>query len=682
MPNMKDIRNIGIMAHIDAGKTTTTERILFYTGKTHRLGEVDRGEATMDWMEQEQERGITITSAATTCYWRDHQINIIDTPGHVDFTAEVERSLRVLDGTVAIFCAVGGVQPQSETVWHQADRYRIPRVCYVNKMDRIGADFFQVLDEMENKLAAKPLPLQIPIGREADFEGVVDLIRMQEIRWKFEDFGATLLFSELDESRKDEARSWRERLVDALSARSDEITELYLEGKDIPEDLIRKTLREVVLSREIDPVLCGSSLRNMGVQLLLDAVIDYLPAPDEVQAIIGHHAKTGKEVPIECSRGGQPLGLVFKIQADREAGSLSYLRVYSGTFISGTAYYNVDKKKRERIHRILRMHSNKPTQINEVSAGDIAVVIGLKESQTGDTFGSDKNPIILDKMVFPEPVISVAVEPKTLSERDKLREILSLVEKEDPTFTVRENEDTGQLIISGMGELHLDVLMTRVVKDFRVDAKIGKPQVSYRESIAEKATHRERYQRTIGGKENTADITLRVEPRDRGAGNIFETTVRDLPDELAQAVRRGVEGAFSSGIRFGYPTIDVGVTLIEAGYNQMTSTPFAYEAAGAIGFDAACQKAGPLLLEPIMTVDVFTPKEFVGEVIGNLSSRSGDIALHESRPSVEHIRALVPLSNMFGYSTSLRSVTQGRATFAMEFLHFAARDSVAQTTSS
>jgi len=672
MSELNKIRNIGIMAHIDAGKTTTTERILYYTGISHRIGEVDRGDATMDWMVQEQERGITITSAATTCYWREHQINIIDTPGHVDFTAEVERSLRVMDGAVAIFCAVGGVQPQSETVWHQANRYRIPRLAYVNKMDRVGADFFAVVKEMEVKLKTDTLLLQIPIGSEGEFEGVIDLLRMQEIRWTEEDLGMTLAYSSVDKSRTEEAARRRETLLDKLSAHSDTITELYLEGKEIPTEALAQAIREAALKEGLVPVMCGSSLRNMGVQPLMDAIVDYLPAPDEVVAIVGYHTKTQKEIRIESKISGHPLGLIYKIQTDREAGSMSYLRVYSGTFRSGSAYYNISKNKRERINRLFRMHSNKPTHVDQVGAGDIAVVVGFKLGQTGDTIGTDKFPVLLEQMHFPEPVISVAIEPRTLSERKKLRETLEILGREDPTFTVKENDETGQLIISGMGELHLDVVVTRVIDDFKVAARIGKPQVSYRESITETVSHQETFHKTIGGKDNDADITLRVEPLPRGSGNKFENLARDLPKDIVKAVQRGVEGAFTSGIKYGYPTMDIGVSLIAADFNFISSTAFAFEAAAAMGFDSACEKAGPVLLEPIMTVDVMTPNEFVGEVIGNLNLRQGDIVHHESKPAVEHIRAMVPLSKMFGYSTSLRSVTQGRATFAMEFSHFAA----------
>ncbi|MBN1410903.1 MAG: elongation factor G [Spirochaetales bacterium] len=664
------------MAHIDAGKTTTTERILYYTKKSYKIGEVDDGEATMDWMTQEQERGITITAAATTCFWEDHQINIIDTPGHVDFTAEVERSLRVLDGAIAIFCAVGGVEPQSETVWHQADRYHVPRIAYINKMDRIGADFFDVLKEMDEKLHAVPLVLQLPIGAESDFEGIVDLINLKEIRWDKGDAGTTMHHSDIDSSRIDKAMEWREKLIDQVSHFSDEITELYVEGKEIPVDLILTAIKTACLKLELIPTFCGASLRNAGVQPLINAVIRFLPSPKEVPPMIGFHAKTSKETAVPCNPDGYPLGLVFKIQADREAGSINFIRMYSGSINNGTAVYNINKNKRERINRLFKLHANKYEQIDKIGAGEIAAVVGFKLCQTGDSIGSDKHPILLEKMHFPEPVISVAIEPRTLSERKKLRETLEILEREDPTFMIKENEETGQLLISGMGELHLDVLVTRVIKDFKVEARVGKPQVSYRESISKVVTHTEKYHKTIGQKENTAEITLKVEPLPRGKGNQFENRISfaKLPRELAEAVKNGVTGAFSSGIKYGYQTIDIGVTLADAVYNINTSTEIAFEAAGALGFDAACHKAAPVLLEPIMMVDVMTPSEFVGDTIGNLKARNGIIISHESKPTVEHIRAEVPLANMFGYSTSLRSTTQGRATFAMEFSHFAPKE--------
>jgi len=679
-PELKNIRNIGIIAHIDAGKTTTSERILFYTGKSHRLGEVDDGEATMDWMVQEQERGITITAAVTTCYWRDRQINIIDTPGHVDFTAEVERSLRVLDGAVVIFCAVSGVEPQSETVWHQADRYHVPRLAYINKLDRVGADFFGVVEEIRHKLGANPLVLQVPIGRESELEGVIDLLAMKELRWEVQDAGQTIHESDVDPSRLHLAREYRQKTLDQLSrvpdpALADRITELYLEGAEIPLELARQAVRRGTLERTFVPVLCGASLRNLGVQPLLDAVVDYLPAPDEVPAPEGYHVKKEKKVQVPARRDGPPLGLVYKIQTDREAGNLSYVRVYSGEFRDGVAVYNVAKRKRERINRLLRMHANRSEPLASVGAGDVAVVVGFKLAQTGDTIGSDQFPVLLGEMHFPEPVISIAIEPRTLSERAKLESALHQLEREDPTFTVKENEETGQLIIAGMGELHLDVLVTRVIDDYKVQAKVGAPQVSYRESVTTTAAHAERYHKVLAGKENSAVLTLKVERLARAAGNRFQSLVAPptLPQELVDAVKRGVLAAFGSGIMYGYPVIDVGVTLSGAEYNQSTSTPLAFEAAAALGFDAACRKAGPVLLEPIMRVDILVPQEFLGEVLGNLSARKAEITGIDSKPGVENIHAHVPLAHMFGYSTALRSATQGRATFTMEFSHFAPR---------
>jgi len=687
MSTLGAIRNIGIIAHIDAGKTTTTERILYYTGKSHRIGEVDDGEATMDWMVQEQERGITITAAVTTCYWKDKQINIIDTPGHVDFTAEVERSIRVLDGAVVIFAAVGGVEPQSETVWHQADHYRVPRLAYINKMDRIGADFFAVVEEMREKLAAKPLILTLPIGRESEFEGIVHLLSMREIRWNFEDFGATVVETDIDPSRMEEVQGFRQRLLDQLSSISDQniadsLTGLYLEGSPIPDQLIRDAIRRGTLDRDFVPVMCGASLKNMGVQPLLDAIVDFLPAPDEVLPPVAFHTKKEKNVEIPIRVDAQPVGLVYKIQFDREAGPLSFVRMYSGVLRSGAAVYNVDKNKRERINRLLRMHSNRHESLEEIQAGDVAVVVGFKLAQTGDTIGSDQFPVMLEPMHFPEPVISVAIEPRTLSERSKLEAALNQLEREDPTFTVKENEETGQLIISGMGELHLDVLVTRVIEDFKVQARVGPPQVSYRESITRQAVHRERYHKVLAGKENIAEITLRVRPRERGQGNQFVSEVGPevLPREVAEAVQRGVMGGLSAGISYGYPAIDVEVTLTGALYNPSTSTPMAFEAAGALGFDAACRKAGPVLLEPIMRVVVLVPKEYLGEVLGNLTTRKGDIVAIESKSAVESVHAHVPLATMFGYSTSLRSATQGRATFTMEFSHFAPRPDFSSTS--
>jgi elongation factor G len=668
--SLEKIRNIGIMAHIDAGKTTTTERILFYSGKTYKIGEVDDGEATMDWMDQEQERGITIQSAATTTFWRNHQINIIDTPGHVDFTAEVERSLRVLDGAIAIFCAVGGVEPQSETVWHQADRYHVPRIAFVNKMDRLGADFEAVLQDMKAKLGAHPVPLNIPIGKEGGFEGVIDLIEMREIRWN-ED-GTAMTYSPIAPEREAMAHRWRENLLDAVSSHSDIVTSLYLEGASIPADILRPEIRKACIAQHFVPVFAGASRRNVGVQPLIDAVVDYLPAPDEVGAIKAFHIKKEEEVDIPCQTSGYPLGLVFKVQYDREAGSLCYVRMYSGTLHNSSTVYNTSKKKRERITRLLRMHANKSEPIDSVSAGDIAVFVGLKLAQTGDTLGTEGYPVLLEKMHFPEPVISVAIEPKTLSDRDKLKEALEILAREDPTFAVHEDEETGQIIIRGMGELHLDVLVTRVVREFKVQAKIGNPQVTYRESISAKVQHTERFHKIIAGKENTAGITIEVEPLPRGSGNQYKKAIRahEVPEEIFDAIERGITSAFSSGIQYGYPAVDIGVSLVGIEYSELTSTPFAFEACANMAYDAACRAAGPVLLEPIMKVDILTPKEFVGEVMSLVSQRGGFIHGSESKAVAEVIHAQAPLATMFGFTTSLRSVSQGRASFSMEFSHF------------
>ncbi len=669
---LKSMRNIGIMAHIDAGKTTTTERILYYTGKSHKIGEVDDGEAIMDWMEQEQERGITIQSAATTTYWKDYQINIIDTPGHVDFTAEVERSLRVLDGAVAIFDAVRGVEPQTETVWHQAEHYQVPCIGYVNKMDRIGADFFPVLDDIRAKLATNPVPVQIPIGRENSFEGAIDLIEMQEIRWDSSTDGENMIFSPIGPDYETLAREWREKLIDALSAESDEITELYLGGEEISPDVIKRELRKAVLKRAILPIFCGASRRNIGVQSLIDGVIFYLPAPDEIPPALGHHLKKEIDIEIPCDPSGQPLGLVFKIQNDREAGSLCYVRMYSGAIKPGTAVFNIGKKKRERANRILRMHSNKSEPLDELAAGDIGVIIGMKFAQTGDTIGSEGWPVVLEKMQFPEPVISVSIEPSTMSEQDKLKEVLELLAKEDPTFTTRENDETGQLIISGMGELHLEVLVTRILKEYHVAAKVGNPQVTYRESVSRPVEHTEHFSRTIGGKDNEAGISFKVEPLSRGSGNKYSCTVKNkqIPDNIYDAVERGIQAAFSSGIVLGYPCIDIGVTVTSLEYNELTGSEFAFEACASLGFDEACRQGDPIMLEPIMAVDLISPKESVGDVISLVVQRGGMVQSMDSKATVDHVKAQAPMAKMFGFMTSLRSVSQGRATFTMEFSHF------------
>jgi len=672
------MRNIGIMAHIDAGKTTTTERILYYTGKSHRIGEVDDGEAIMDWMEQEQRRGITIQSAATSTYWNrgdskdKFQINIIDTPGHVDFTAEVERSLRVLDGAIAIFDAVRGVEPQTETVWRQAARYKVPCIGYVNKMDRVGADFFSALDDIEKKLKTKAVPLQIPIGQESGFEGVIDLIEMNEVRWDASTGGEKMEITPVAPERKEAALQWREKIIDALSAVSDTITEMYLAGEELPPALIRTELRKAVINRAVFPLFAGASRRNMGVQPLIDAVVDYLPAPDEVEPAAAYNLKKDETVQVPCDPQAQPLGLVFKIQNDREAGSLCYVRMYSGSFKPGAVVYNTGKKKRERANRILRMHSNKSEPLDSISSGDIGVIIGMKLAQTGDTIGSEGLPLVLEKMQFPEPVISVSVEPKNLSEQEKLKEILAILSKEDPTFTSRNDEETGQLIISGMGELHLDVLVTRILKEYNVAAKVGNPQVTYRESISIPLERKETFSKVIAGKENAASLTMRIEPLERGSGNKYAWEVKDksIPQEILDAVERGINASFNSGIVLGYPCIDIGLTVTEAGYSELTASELAFEACASLGFDEACRNASPVLLEPIMSVDLVSPKEFVGDVISLVTQRGGQVLNMKSTSSGDEVKAQAPMAAMFGFMTSLRSVSQGRAVFSMLFAHF------------
>jgi elongation factor G len=665
------MRNIGIMAHIDAGKTTTTERILFYTGKIHRIGEIDDGAATMDWMAQEQERGITIQSAATTTYWKDHQINIIDTPGHVDFTAEVERSLRVLDGAVAVICAVGGVQPQTETVWRQADEYKVPRICFVNKMDRIGADFYGAMKDVSDKFGTRAAALQIPIGKESNFEGIIDLIEMKEYRFDPETEGETIIETDIDPSRLDEALAWREKLIDETASYNDEIAELYLAGEEISAELLKKEIRKCTINRTFVPFLCGSARKNIAIQPLIDAVVYYLPAPDEVPPASGFHIKKEETVPVPCDAAGIPLGLIFKIQYDREAGSLCYVRMYSGKIKNGDQIFNVGKKKRERVNRILRMHSNKSEPMDAVSAGDIAVIIGLKNAQTGDTVGTEGMPILLEKMHFPEPVISVSIEPSTLSDRDKLKDTLEILSKEDPTFTSRDDSETGQLIISGMGELHLNVLVTRMLDDFKVAAKVGKPQVTYRESITAQTDHTEIFSKVLGGKETTAGISIHVEPNPN-AGNTYTCNVKkgNIPGEIFDAIENGIQNSLTSGIKYGYPCTDIAVTITQIQYSDLTSTTFAFEACTAAAFDAACTKANAELLEPVMNVDILSPKEFVGEAMSQVTQRGGIIQSLESKPAIEVVHAQAPMEKMFGFSTNLRSVTQGRASFSMEFSHF------------
>ena len=668
------MRNIGIMAHIDDGKTTTTERILYYTKKIHKIGEIDDGQATMDWMAQEQERGITICSAATTTYWKDHQINIIDTPGHVDFTAEVERSLRVLDGAIAVICAVDGVQPQTETVWKQADEFNVPRLCFMNKMDRIGADFFASMDDVHEKFGVETLALQIPIGQGADFEGVIDLLTMKEIRWNADDDGETFEFSDIDSSRLEEAQTWREKLVDTVAGSDDDLAEIYLEGGEITIEQLKAAIRKGTINRTFVPFVMGSARRNQGVQPLIDAIIDYLPSPTEIPAAKGIHVKKDKqeEVTVPCDPSKMALGLVFKIQYDREMGPLCYVRMYSGKIQAGTQIYNINKKKRERVNRILRMHADKSEAMDSVSAGDIAVFIGLKLAQTGDTIGSEAFTVLLEQPTFPQPVISVALEPESMSERDKMNETLKILSCEDPTFTYHDDAETGQLIISGMGELHLDVLVTRMKDDFGVKCNVGAPQVTYRESISSSAEATEDFNKVLGGKENTAGLTIKVEPREQGSGNLYTCEVKqnNIPDEIMQAIESGFRSSLDSGIRYGYPCVDMAVTVTKIDYNELTSTTFAFEACAAAVFDKACSAANPEILEPVMNVDISCPKEFVGPAGSQLSQRGGSIMGQDSKTTGEIIHAQAPMANMFGFTTNLRSATQGRASFSMEFSHF------------
>ena len=672
--SLEKMRNIGIMAHIDAGKTTTTERILYYTGKIHKIGEIDDGQATMDWMAQEQERGITICSAATTTYWKNYQINIIDTPGHVDFTAEVERSLRVLDGAVAVICAVDGVQPQTETVWKQADEFNVPRICFMNKMDRIGADFFGSMEDVQQKFGIEPLALQIPIGEGPDFEGVIDLIKMKELRWSEQDEGETITESEISAERLSDAQKWHDKLVESVAASDDNLMEIYLEGGEISVEQIKTAIRNGTINRTFVPFVMGSARHNQGVQPLIDAIVDYLPCPTDVPAAKGIKFKKDEQENIEipCDVSKMPLGLVFKIQYDREMGPLCYVRMYSGKISSGTQIFNVNKKKRERVNRILRMHADKSEPMDSLSAGDIAVFIGLKLAQTGDTIGSEAFNVLLEQPKFPQPVISVALEPESMSEKDKMNETLAILSREDPTFTSHEDAETGQLIISGMGELHLDVLVTRMRDDFGVKCNVGAPQVTYRESVSGKAESSEEYSRVLAGKENTAGLKISVEQREQGSGNSYEVCCKhsDVPEEIMAAIESGFKSALDSGIKYGYPCTDVGVKVLEITYNELTSTTFAFEACAAQVFDKACNLANPVILEPVMNVDISCPKEFVGPASSQLSQRGGSIMGQDSKVSGEIIHAQAPMANMFGFTTNLRSATQGRASFSMEFSHF------------
>ena len=662
-------RNIGIMAHIDAGKTTTTERILFYTGVSHKIGEVHEGAAQMDWMEQERERGITITSAATTCFWKDSRINIIDTPGHVDFTIEVERSLRVLDGAVAVFDSVMGVEPQSETVWRQADKYQVPRIAFLNKMDRVGADFFAAVQTMIDRLGARPVLIQLPFGREDGFRGVIDLVAMKALIFDDETLGAAFVVDDVPAEYVEQAREYRDKLIDSVAEFDESVMERYLGGEVLSVDEIKRAIRMGTIGLRVTPVLCGSAFKNKGVQPLLDAVVDYLPSPLDLPPVVGVDPKTGGEL-IRRPQADEPFSaLAFKIMSDPFAGQLTYFRVYSGRLSSGSYVYNVGKEKKERVGRLLKMHANKREEIEQVSAGDIAAAVGLKDTRTGDTLSDEKNLILLEVIKFPEPVISLAVEPKTKQDLDKLGFSLEKLAQEDPSFRVQSDEETGQTIISGMGELHLEIIVDRLLREFKVQANVGKPQVAYRETIRGKAEAEGKYIKQTGGRGQYGHVYLRVEPAESGVGLEFINKIVGgvVPREYIPAVEKGVKERMESGILAGYPLRDIRVTIYDGSYHEVDSSEMAFKIAGSMALVSACEKADPSLLEPIMKVEVLVPQEFMGDVIGDLNGRRGKIQGMRSRGGSQVVDAVVPLSEMFGYATDLRSKTQGRATYSMEF---------------
>ncbi|MCA1826171.1 MAG: elongation factor G [Myxococcales bacterium] len=664
-------RNIGIMAHIDAGKTTTTERILFYTGVSYKIGEVHEGTAVMDWMEQEQERGITITAAATTCYWRDAKINIIDTPGHVDFTIEVERSLRVLDGAVAVFDGVNGVEPQSETVWHQADKYKVPRVCFINKMDRVGADFFMSVRTIVDRLNAKPVCIQVPMGAEEKFEGVIDLVTMQAVRFEGEK-GEKVVESQIPPEFHDLAVEWHHKLVEEVAEHDDDALHAYVEKGDVPADLLKKALRKGTIAMKCFPVFCGSAFKNKGVQRLLDAVVDYLPTPLDIPPVKGV-TPDGKEETRETSDKAPFAALAFKIMADPFVGQLTYIRVYSGTVKTGQAVYNSAKSRRERIGRLLRMHANKREEIDEILAGDIAAVVGMKNATTGDTLSDADKPIILEKMEFPDPVMHIAVEPKSTADQEKMITALQKLAVEDPSFRMRTDEETGQTIISGMGELHLDIIVDRMRREYKVDANVGKPQVAYRETITREVEAEGKYIRQTGGRGQYGHVWLKVRPNEQGKGFSFKNALVGgvIPKEYVHPIEKGVREAMDGGVLGGYPLVDVAVELFDGSYHDVDSNEMAFKIAASLGFKEAARKAGPILLEPIMATEVITPEQFMGNVIGDLSARRGKILHMEKRAGMQVVSAHVPLAEMFGYSTSLRSATEGRAIYTMQFHHYA-----------
>lgn len=665
-------RNIGIMAHIDAGKTTTTERILYYTGVSYKIGEVHDGAATMDWMEQEKERGITITSATTQCFWNGHRINIIDTPGHVDFTIEVERSLKVLDGAVAVFCAVGGVEPQSETVWRQADKYRVPRIAFVNKMDRVGADFYNVVEMMKDRLGARPLPIQLPWGAEDTFEGVIDLVKMKAISWKGDQLGAKFEYVDIPSELQEKAEEYRQNLIETVCEADETLMEKYFAGEELTEEEIRDGLRKGTCELLFNPVLCGTAFKNKGVQPLLDAVVDYLPSPLDVPAIKGVNPVTGQEEVRESKDEAPFAALAFKIMTDPYMGQLTYFRVYSGHLESGSYVLNSTKDKKERVGRLLKMHANKREEISEIYAGDICATVGLKYTTTGDTLCDEKNPVILESMEFPDPVISVAIEPKTKGDQEKLSGALNKLAQEDPSFKVKVDEETGQTIISGMGELHLEIIVDRLVREFKVEANVGNPQVAYREAIKKKVTQEGKYIKQSGGRGQYGHVWLEVEPLEAGKGFEFVNKIvgGTIPKEYIPAVEKGVIEATESGVLAGYPVVDVRVTLFDGSYHEVDSSEMAFKIAASMCFKEAMRKANPVLLEPIMKVEVVVPDEYMGDVMGDLSSRRGRIEGMEARGNAQVVRCNVPLKEMFGYATVLRSLTQGRATYTMIFDHY------------
>ena len=669
--SLEKTRNIGIMAHIDAGKTTTTERILYYTGVNYKLGEVHEGTATMDWMEQEQERGITITSAATTCFWKDHRINIIDTPGHVDFTVEVERSLRVLDGSVTVMCAKGGVEPQSETVWRQADHYAVPRMIYVNKMDIMGADFYHVLDMIHDRLKCNAVAIQLPIGSESDFRGIIDLIDMKADIY-YDDMGKDMRVEEIPEDMLELAGEYRILLIDALSNMDDEVMELALDEKPIPTELLRKAIRLGTLKNEFVPVVCGTSYKNKGVQKLLDAIVDYMPAPTDIAAIKGTVPDSDEEDSRPADDSAPFSALAFKIMTDPYVGRLSFFRVYSGTLSTGSAVLNSTKGHRERVGRILQMHANHREDLDMVYSGDIAAAVGLKNTTTGDTLCDEKAPIILESMEFPEPVIRVAIEPKTKAGQEKMGIALSKLAEEDPTFKSYTDEETGQTIIAGMGELHLEIIVDRLLREFKVEANVGKPQVAYKETIRKAVEQDTKYARQSGGKGQYGHVKILVEPNESGKGYEFidKITGGVIPKEYIPSVNQGIQGALLAGVLAGYPVVDVKVSLIYGSYHEVDSSEMAFKIAGSMAFKEACRKADPVLLEPIMKVSVTTPEDYMGDVMGDVNARRGQILGMENRNGAAQVEANVPLSTMFGYATDLRSKTQGRANYSMEPSHY------------